>query len=88
MKSEIITGSVGTAMAVIGTATQTNEILQTISLVISILGGIVTFIIVPIMAWYKKANEDDKITKEEIKEGIDIVKKGTEKVRKIPNKEE
>lgn len=88
MKSEIITGSVGTAMAVVGTATQTNEILQTISLVISILGGIVTFIVVPIMAWYKKANEDDKITKEEIKEGIDIVKKGTEKVRKIPNKEE
>lgn len=88
MKSEIITGSVGTAMAVVGTATQTNEILQTISLVISILGGIVTFIVVPIMAWYKKANEDNKITKEEIKEGIDIVKKGTEKVRKIPNKEE
>ena len=87
MKNEIITGSVGTAISVVGTVIQTNEILQTISLIISILGGIVTFIVMPIIAWYSKAKADGKITKEEINEGIKIVKDGTEKVKQNSKKE-
>lgn len=82
MKEELVIGSVGTTMSALGTATQTNELLQTISLVITILGGIITFIIIPILNWYNKAKSDGKITKEEINEGIKIVEDGVEKIKK------
>ena len=81
MKDEIITGSVGTLFGVVGTATQTNEVLQTISLVITIIGATITYILVPIIAWWTKAKKDGKITKEEIKEGIEIIDTGIKKVK-------
>ena len=81
MEREIIGGAVGTGLSAIGTATQTNELLQTISLVITIIGGLITFIIIPLITWYKKSKEDGKITKDEIKEGIDIVVKGGEEIK-------
>ena len=80
MKNEIIIGSCGTGMSVIGTVIQTNEILQTISLIITIVGALMTYLIVPLYIWFKDAKKDGKITKEEIKEGIEIVKKGKEKI--------
>ena len=40
MKNEIITGTIGTGLSAVGTATQTNEILQTVSLIITIKGKI------------------------------------------------
>ena len=89
MKKEIITGSVGTILSAVGTATQTNEILQTISLIITILGALFTYIIVPLIVWYKKSNKDGTITKDEIEDGIKIVKDGSKKVKeKINSKKE
>lgn len=82
MEKEIITGSVGTAVGVIGTATQTNELLQTISLIITIIGATITYILVPIIAWYSKAKKDGKITKEEIREGKEILVNGISKIKK------
>lgn len=76
MKDEIIFGAIGTGVSAVGTATQTNEVLQTISLIITIIGGLITFIIVPILTWWKKAKADGKITTDEIKEGVDTIKDG------------
>lgn len=76
MKDELIGGGVGSALGIIGTATQTNEVLQTISLVITIIGAIISMIIVPLISWWQKAKKDGKITKEEIQEGIDILSDG------------
>lgn len=87
MKNEIIGGSVGTAISAVGTGFQTNEILQTISLVITILGGLITFIIVPLITWYKNASKDGKIDKEEVKQATDIIKDGTEKIKSETKKE-
>ena len=81
MKHELITGGVGTALGVIGTVTQTNEILQMVSLIITILGAIVSMIVVPIMSWYLKAKKDGKITADEIKEGVDTLAEGVEKTK-------
>lgn len=78
--AEIAGGIVGTSVAALGTATQTNEILQTISLILTILGAIVSLIVIPLINWYRKAKEDKKITKEEIKEAVDIVKDGIEEI--------
>ena len=86
MTKEIIGGAVGTTLSAVGTATQTNELLQTISLIITILGGLITFVIIPLVSWYMKAKQDGKITKEEIKEGIDIATKGAEDIKESLDK--
>lgn len=83
MKDEIITGTIGTIMGAVGTGTQTNSTLQTISLIITIIGGIITYIVVPILLWYNKAKKDGKIDKDEIREGIKTIKDGIDAVQQI-----
>lgn len=78
---EILTGAVGTALSAIGTATQTNDILEAISFGITIIGGLITFIILPLINWYKNAKKDGKVDKEEIKEATDIVKEGSQSIK-------
>lgn len=81
IRNELIGGSIGTALSALGTALQTNEILETISLVITIIGGVITFIVVPILNWYRHAKKDGKIDADEIKEGLDIIADGSERVK-------
>lgn len=81
MKNEIITGIVGTGLSAVGTGLQTNDVLQTISLVITIIGGLITFIIVPLVTWYQRAKQDGKIDKDEIKQASDIIIDGSEKIK-------
>ena len=88
MEKELITGTIGTTISMVGTVIQTNEILQTISLIITIVGALITYIIMPLIIWYKKAKADGKITKEEIKEGKEVLKEGIEKISKKSNKED
>lgn len=88
MKEEIITGTIGTGLSAVGTATQTNEILQTVSLIITIIGGLITFIVLPLLNWYNKAKKDGKIDAEEIKEGVQIISDGSEKVKNEIDKKE
>ena len=89
IRDELIGGSIGTALSAVGTGLQTNEILKTISLVITIIGGLITFIIVPLLNWYKNAKKDGKIDKEEIKDGVDIIVEGSEKLKdEIDDKKE
>lgn len=86
MQEELIIGTAGTITSAVGTATQTNDVLRTISLVITILGAIITYIGIPLYNWWKKAKEDKKITKDELEEGIKIVKDGSEKVKDAVDK--
>ena len=79
MKQELIAGGVGATLGVVGTATQLNETLQTISLIVTILGAVVSFIVVPILSWYKNAKKDGKITLDEMQEGAETLAKGLEK---------
>ena len=64
----------GNSILYVLTATQTKEIFQIVELCLSIL---VTLVILfsKIYQWYKNAKEDGKITKEEIKELIDLTEK-------------
>ncbi len=81
MKNELISGSIGTALSAVGTGLQTNDVLQTISLVITIIGGLITFIIVPLVTWWKNAKKDGKIDADELEEGAKIVIDGSEKIK-------
>lgn len=89
LRDELIGGSIGTALSAVGTGLQTNEVLQTISLVITIIGGLITFIIVPLANWYKNAKKDGKIDKDELKDVVNIVVEGSEKLKdEIDDKKE
>lgn len=81
MRNEYIYGGVGVATSAAGTALQTNDVLQTISLVITIIGGLITFVFVPLYNWYKQAKKDGKITKEEFKDGVEIAVDGANKLK-------
>lgn len=81
MQNELLGGAIGTSISAIGTATQTNDKLQTISLVITIIGGVITFVVIPLLNWYKNAKKDGKIDKEEIKEAGKIVINGSQSVK-------
>ena len=82
MKDNIIYGSIGTVLSAIGTGLQTNEVLETISLVITIIGGVITFIITPLINWYNKSKANDgKISNDEVQEAIKIITNGSEKIK-------
>ena len=69
------------------TISQTKEIFQIISLVLSILISIV-ILIGKIIDWYNKAKADGKITTEEIQELVDNTKEDIEDIKEKINKGE
>ena len=87
-ETSLIGGAIGTTLSAVGTATQTNQILQTISLIITIIGALISMVIIPILNWYIKAKADGKITKDEIKEGIEIASDGTKEFIDTINQEQ
>ena len=80
---ELVAGVVATGTSAVGTALQTNDVLQTISLIITILGGIVSLIVLPLLTWYRNAKKDGKITEEEIDEGVKTLQEGLDGVKNI-----
>ena len=76
-------GAGGTVIEAALAASQSNEILQAIQIILSIITFIIT-ILYTIWRWYKNAIDDNsdggkKITKKEINELVDDVKKEVEK---------
>lgn len=80
--TEFVGGALGTILGTAGTVMQSDEILRIISLVITIVGGIITWIVIPILNWHKEAKKDGKITADEIKEGVNIIQNGIEHITK------
>ena len=78
---EFAGGIIGTSLSAVGTALQVNEVLQTISLIITILGGIISLVVVPLLNWYKHAKKDGKIDVDEMAEASKIVQEGTAQVK-------
>lgn len=73
------------AMAVVYTAVQTERIFQIISLVLTCISFALS-IIFTVYQWYKKAKEDGKITKDELKELGEIAKDAITKGKDIADK--
>lgn len=90
MNKELITGTIGTGLGVVGTAIQPNEILQIISIIITILGGLVSLIIVPLLNWYRNAKKDGKIDRDEIADAARVLSEGigktADEIRKAEEK--
>ena len=88
MRREVLEGSIGTIISAVGTAIQVDEILKYVSLAITILGGIISMIVIPILNWYKEAKRDGKISREELEEGVKIAQDGVNGVKQITGKED
>ena len=67
-------------MSVVGTALQTDDVLKVVSLVITIIGGILT-IILNVIRWRKEAIKDNKITGDEIEDLIAKLKDNIDDVK-------
>ena len=85
--TNLIGGSIGAALSVIGTVLQTSEILQIISLVITIVGAVISMIVLPLLNWYKNAKRDGKITFDEFIEGVDTLQEGIDEITTLADKE-
>lgn len=68
------------AVGITFTAVQTELIFQWISFGITLLSVLLS-LIYTIYHWYKEAKKDNKITKEEIEEGLEILKNGVEDIK-------
>lgn len=78
----------GNSFMYVLTFTQTKEIFEIISLVLSIFISLL-IIFSKLYQWWKNAKKDGKITSDEINAGIDIFKNGIEDIQeKIEDKEE
>ena len=84
---EFILGLIGTGMSSVGAIVDVNQVLSIISTIITIVGGILTLIVIPLITWYKKAKEDGKITKEEIDEATHIIENGVNDLKDKKEKE-
>ena len=83
MNKEFAGGLFGTVLSAAGTVMQPSIVLQYISLGITIIGGLITMIIIPLWTWWQKAHKDGKITEDEIKEGVDTLQQGIEGVKDV-----
>ena len=84
---EFILGTVGTGMSSVGAIVDINQVLSIISYCITIAGGILTLIVIPLITWWKKAKADGKIDKEEIDEATQIIKDGMDGLKDKNGKE-
>lgn len=67
-------------LALVFAGIQPEVLFQYIQLGLGILATIISLAF-SIWQWWKKAKQDDKITKEEFKEGADIIQGGIEEVK-------
>ena len=68
----------GDGFAVVMAVLQTEELFKIISLICAIIASCLS-ILYTLYQWYKKANEDGKITTEEVKEGVALLKEEASK---------
>ena len=68
--------------SVVLTASQTNNVFQTISLILTIIATLFS-IISRIVIWYRKAKADGKITKDELKRLANLEEKDIDRIIKM-----
>ena len=68
------------SIAIVFASVQPEVYFRYVSLALSILATLLS-IAFSLWQWWKKAKQDGKITKDEIKEGVKIIQDGTEKIK-------
>ena len=75
-----VSATLGATLGAVGTATQTNDTLETISLIVTIIGAILSFIVCPLLSWFNRAKKDGHIDTEEIEELTKGISKGLDEI--------
>lgn len=76
----------GNGIMYILTVTQTKEVFELISLILSIAISVL-IIVSKLVTWIKKSTADGKITSEEVKDAVDIVSNGVNDIKNKIDKE-
>ena len=76
-------GVLATTSSTLGTMLAPSEILRIISLILTIIGAIISMIVLPILNWYRNAKKDGKITADEVADLIDEIKDGIDDVSEV-----
>ena len=79
----IWTGMFGTALTALGATLSLEQVQQIVSIVVTCLGAIMTFIVMPLINWYKESKKDGKITIDEISSGAKIIADGSKEVSNV-----
>ena len=81
MKPNEIISYVFNGVTYVVALSQTNEVFQIVELVFAILTSVI-LLLYRLWKWYNEAKKDGKITKDEIKQGIDIIVDGVDDIKK------
>ena len=79
---KLVSNAFGNVLSILGvvlTQEQLESVEKITAIICMVLGLLITIIssiIIPLVKWWRKAKKDGKITKEEIKEGMDIISDG------------
>ena len=82
MKYKPVSEWIGCAISSVFTALQTNQTWQLVCLILTALSIAVTTAFT-LYKWIKMAKADGKITREEIEEGVSIIKDGVDQISDI-----
>lgn len=81
---KLLAGLTGTTISGTGIATATAQWEQYISIILTIVGFLITItttIIIPVIKHFQEAKKDGKITPDEIEEGVKIIENGIENLK-------
>ena len=81
MKPNEIISYIANGLTYVVALSQTNEVFQIVELVFAILTSVI-LLLYRLWKWYNEAKKDGKITKEEIKDGINIIVNGVDDIKK------
>ena len=88
MSKTILTGTIGSCLTAIASTLSSNEVLRIIEIALSVIGMTLTFIVMPLINHFTKAKANDgKIDANEVKQGLEILADGSEKVAEEINKQ-
>ena len=87
MKPNEIISYIANGVTYVVALSQTNEIFQIVELVFAILTSVI-LLLYSLWKWYNEAKKDGKITREEIKDGIDIIVDGVDDIKKKGDKKD
>ena len=82
--NDFIYGIVGTGVGAVGTSLSVTELQAIVSIVVTVLGFLISVVIpliIKVVMKIKKANEDGKITQEEIDDIQSDLQEGAEKIQ-------
>ena len=89
MTDKTLFGLIGTGVGAVGAGLSVNELQAIISIVVTILGFLISVAIpwiIKLVKWWKKAKKDGKVDENELEELEGIIKEGSDEIEKHKKK--